>query len=214
MTEVYDHLFKILLVGDSGVGKTCILLRFTAGEFREDTRNTVGVDLKVKMVHARGKKLKLTIWDTAGQERFRTLTSAYYRGAHGIVLVYDVTSRESFENVQHWLKEIDIYSTNESCVKLLVANKIDDAARRAVSKKEGSAFARANAMLFIECSAKTQDGIQQAFDEVVQKMLEAPQLSGDSAADMGASSGGASAGMRLDDSSSRQQGGSCGGFCA
>ena len=86
------------------------------GKFEADTKNTVGVDLKVKMMTFRGSKLKLTIWDTAGQERFRTLTSAYYRGAHGIIMVYDMTTRASFENVTEWLKEIDIYSTNEDAV--------------------------------------------------------------------------------------------------
>src|SRR4051794_14346761 len=111
--ETYDHLFKLLLVGDSNVGKTSLLLRFTQGSFNESVRNTVGVDLRVKMVNYRGKKLKLTIWDTAGQERFRTLTSAYYRGAHGVILVYSINDRDSFTNLSHWLKEIDIYSTNE-----------------------------------------------------------------------------------------------------
>jgi len=174
----------------------------------------VGVDLKVKMVNFRGQKLKLTIWDTAGQERFRTLTSAYYRGAHGIILVYDITARDSFENLQHWLSEVDIYSTNESCVKLLVGNKTDEAASRAVSKKEGQQFAREHNMLFIEASAKTQDGIAQAFDELIQKILDVPALLQDESAQ--GSAGSASASMRLDNDAGqyRQGGGSCGGFCA
>lgn len=168
------------------------------------------------MLHLHGRKLKLTIWDTAGQERFRTLTSAYYRGAHGIVLVYDITNRESFENIQHWLREIEIYSTNEDCVKLLIGNKIDDAANRTVSKKEGSAFAREHNMLFIEASAKTQDGINQAFEEVLQKILESPALlENEKDGTSGGSSSGASATMRLDrDNGQQRQGGSCGGFCA
>ena len=106
MAYEYDHLFKLLLVGDSGVGKTSILLSFTQDAFQEDVKNTVGVDLKVKLHRFREKMLKLTIWDTAGQERFRTLTSSYYRGAHGIILVYDITSRGSYTNVTEWLKEI------------------------------------------------------------------------------------------------------------
>ncbi len=121
----YNHLLKLLRVCDSGVGKTSLLLQFAAGDFNADSRPTVGVDLKVKLMKLRGKTLKLTIWDTAGQERFRTLTSAYYRGAHGIILVYDVTSRESFDNIKDWLKEIDIYSTNEEAVKMLIGNKTD-----------------------------------------------------------------------------------------
>jgi Ras-related protein Rab-18 len=95
-------------------------------EFLDREKPTIGVDLKVKMLtHASGKRLKLTIWDTAGQERYKTLTSAYYRGAHGIALVYDVCDRESFENVQEWLREVDLYCTNDDCIKLLVGNKID-----------------------------------------------------------------------------------------
>lgn len=176
MEQSYDYLFKLLLVGDSGVGKTSLLLRFTQNEFSPDTRNTVGVDLKVKMVNFRGNRLKLTIWDTAGQERFRTLTSAYYRGAHGIILVYDISDRKSFINVKEWLEEIDIYSTNEAAIKLLVGNKIDKDSMRQVSKEEGNEFARANSMLFIESSAKTEEGVQQAFDELIQKVLDVPSL--------------------------------------
>jgi len=176
MEQSYQYLFKLLLVGDSGVGKTSLLLRFTQNEFSDDTRNTVGVDLKVKMVNFRGKPLKLTIWDTAGQERFRTLTSAYYRGAHGIILVYDISDRKSFINVKEWLSEIDIYSTNEDAVKLLVGNKIDKASERQVSKKEGNDFARSRSMLFIESSAKSEEGVQQAFDELIQKVLDVPSL--------------------------------------
>jgi len=211
MSDTYDHLFKLLLVGDSGVGKTSILMRFTAGSFEEDVRNTVGVDLKVKIINFRGKKIKLTLWDTAGQERFRTLTSAYYRGAHGIILAYDITSRDSFENLQHWLNEIDIYSTNESCVKMLVGNKCDLAAERQVSKKEGASFAREKHMLFIEASAKTKDGIQQTFDELIQKVLDSPELSEDGSSSSSGMSGGGngSSSMRLDRDNQQYQGGGC-----
>jgi len=171
----YDYLFKLLMVGDTNVGKTSMLLRFHSGEFKEGSnRPTVGVDLKVKIVTFRSQKLKLTIWDTAGQERFRTLTSAYYRNATGIILCYDITSRESFMNVKEWLKEIDVYSTNVDAVKLLVGNKIDRDAHREVTKEEGVAFARQNNMLFCEASAKTQTGIQQAFEELIQKILDVP----------------------------------------
>lgn len=181
MADSYDHLFKLLLVGDSGVGKTSLLIRFTQGEFNDDTRNTVGVDLKVKFVNHRNERLKLTIWDTAGQERFRTLTSSYYRGAHGIILVYDVTSRSSFENLKEWLSEIDVYSTNEDAVKMLVGNKKDMEAERVVSTEEGKEFARSMSMLYIEASAKTEEGVQQAFEELCQKVLDVPSLLGEGA---------------------------------
>lgn len=130
--------------------------------------------------------------------------------------VYDITSRESFENIQHWLKEISIYSTNDDCVTLLIGNKIDDAGNRTVSKKEGSIFARENNMLFIEASAKTQDGIQQAFEEVIQKILDSPGLLEQEKETKSSSSSSSSQGpMRLDaDQRQRHGGGSCGGFCA
>jgi Ras-related protein Rab-18 len=136
----------------------------------------VGVDLKVKLVQHRGKTIKLTIWDTAGQERFRTLTSSYYRGAHGIIVVYDITNRASFESVGEWLKEVDIYSTRDAAVKMLVGNKTDRADERTVSTAEARDYSRTHSMLFMECSAKTQNGLQQAFTELIDKMLEQPSL--------------------------------------
>ncbi|XP_027772217.1 ras-related protein RABC1 isoform X2 [Solanum pennellii] len=121
----FDYLFKLLLIGDSGVGKSSLLLSFTSDAF-EDLSPTIGVDFKVKHVTLGGKKLKLAIWDTAGQERFRTLTSSYYRGAQGIIMVYDVTRRDTFTNLSDiWAKEIDLYSTNQECIKMLVGNKVD-----------------------------------------------------------------------------------------
>merc|ERR1711907_403672 len=156
-----------------------ILLRFVDDRFDESSMDpTIGVDFKVKMYDVPGEdqRLKLTIWDTAGQERFRTLTSAYYRGAHGIILVYDVGRRESFEALKSvWLKEVDLYSTYSNAVKLLVGNKIDTDERQ-VSHEDGLEFAREHSTLFIECSAKTKVGIEQAFDELVSKILETPAL--------------------------------------
>jgi len=151
-------------------------LSFTSEEFRDDQKSTIGVDLKLKLMEAKGKSLKLTIWDTAGQERFRTLTSAYYRGAQGIILVFDVSRAETFKNVQEWLKEVDIYSTHEDAVKMLVANKIDKEDERVVTREQGRQFAKENSMLYIETSAKTQQGIQQAFEELVMKILDYPSL--------------------------------------
>eukprot|EP01102_Stenamoeba_stenopodia_P010227 TRINITY_DN3062_c0_g1_i1.p1 TRINITY_DN3062_c0_g1~~TRINITY_DN3062_c0_g1_i1.p1 ORF type:complete len:204 (+),score=45.76 TRINITY_DN3062_c0_g1_i1:451-1062(+) len=174
-TNEYDHLFKLLIIGDSGVGKSSILLRFTEDDFEEDQPCTIGVDFKVKMMDFANKKLNLTIWDTAGQEKFRSLTSSYYRGTQGIILVYDVTNRQSFEHLDLWLGEIDMYTTNEDVVKLLVGNKIDRPDRD-VTKSEGAEYARSKAMVFIECSAKTRLGIQQAFEELVQKILDTPGL--------------------------------------
>ena len=122
-------------------------------------------------MNSNGKRVKTTVWDTAGQERFRTLTSSYYRGAHGILLVYDVSRRETFDALNQWLSEVAVYTPNDGrdVVKLLVGNKVDKE-ERTVSKREGEAWARSHGMLFIESSAKTKVGIQQVFQEVVHKV--------------------------------------------
>ncbi|KAE8690084.1 Ras-related protein RABC2a [Hibiscus syriacus] len=197
METEFDYLFKLLMIGDSGVGKSSLLLSFTAGTF-DELSPTIGVDFKVKHVTAGGKKLKLAIWDTAGQERFRTLTSSYYRGAQGVVLVsmvmnnifyalnmlendnvtvYDVTRRETFTNlIEVWTKEFELYTTNKDCIKMLVGNKLDKESQRVVTKKEGLEFAREYGCLFIECSAKTHANVQQCFDELVLKIVDTPSL--------------------------------------
>jgi Ras-related protein Rab-18 len=174
----YDHLFKLLLVGDAAVGKSSLLLRFTDGSFDLNLQSTIGVDFKVKMMKIANKTCKVTIWDTAGQERFRTLTSSYYRGAHGIILVYDVTRPETFQHLQQWLNEIEMYSPGggKSIVKLLVGNKTDMVNDRAVSTKDGENLAKQKGMLFLESSAKSQDNVKAVFEEVVQKILETPSL--------------------------------------
>ncbi|CAL5214594.1 unnamed protein product [Lathyrus oleraceus] len=174
--QEFDYLFKLLMIGDSGVGKSSLLLRFTSDDF-EDLSPTIGVDFKVKYVSMEGKKLKLAIWDTAGQERFRTLTSSYYRGAQGIIMVYDVTRRETFTDLSEvWAKEIELYSTNQDCMRMLVGNKVDKEEDRVVTKKEGINFAREYGCLFIECSAKTRVNVQQCFEELVLKILDTPSL--------------------------------------
>ncbi|KAD4386300.1 hypothetical protein R6Q59_009552 [Mikania micrantha] len=173
----FDYLLKLLLIGDSGVGKSSLLLSFTSGNTIDDISPTIGVDFKVKYVNISGKKLKLAIWDTAGQERFRTLTSSYYRGAQGVIMVYDVTRRETFTNLSDvWAKEIDMHSTNQDCIKMLVGNKVDKETDRVVTKKEGVEFAREYGCLFIECSAKTRVNVEQCFEELVLKILDTPSL--------------------------------------
>lgn len=161
-----DHVFKILLIGDSSVGKSSILLQFTDEYFDDNLTSTIGVDFKVKVLEATGadgqvKRVKATIWDTAGQERFRTLTSSYYRGAQGIILVYDVSRRETFDSLQMWLQEVEQYAMGggREVVKLLVGNKIDKT--REVTRAQAEDWARSRGMLFLETSAKTREGIQQ-----------------------------------------------------
>mmetsp|Transcript_53963 Transcript_53963/g.106502 ORF Transcript_53963/g.106502 Transcript_53963/m.106502 type:complete len:210 (-) Transcript_53963:625-1254(-) len=176
-----DHVFKILLIGDAGVGKSSILLQFTDGYFNDNLQSTIGVDFKVKVMDATGpdgrpKRVKVTIWDTAGQERFRTLTSSYYRGAQGIILVYDVARKETFDSLSMWLQEVEQFSMGggKEVVKLLVGNKIDQ--ERVVSREIADDWAKSRGMLFMEASAKTKEGIAQVFNEVVQKVLENPTL--------------------------------------
>lgn len=161
-----------------------MLIRFTDDAFDEHIQSTIGVDFKVKQLELNNKRIKLTVWDTAGQERFRTLTSSYYRGAQGVIMVYDVTRRDSFDNLDHWLKEVKLYSPNngEGVVKLLVGNKIDlpessdGDFQRQVDRHEAEEWARNQGMLFLEASAKTRTGVQEAFMEVVHKILEDPDL--------------------------------------
>jgi len=176
--DQFDHQFKLLLIGDSGVGKSSLLLRFTDDLF-EELSPTIGVDFKVKVLTVNRKKVKLTIWDTAGQERFRTLTASYYRGAHGIILVYDVSRRETFDNLKEiWLREVEMYSGGGSVVKMLVANKVD-METRGVSKEEGQELARSLGTIFFECSAKTKVGVQNAFEELNLKILDNPEICGE-----------------------------------
>ncbi|KAH1074776.1 hypothetical protein J1N35_027104 [Gossypium stocksii] len=132
MNPECDYLFKLLLIGDSGVGKSCLLLRFADDSYLDSYISTIGVDFKIRTVELDWKIIKLQIWDTAGQERFRTITSSYHRGAHGIIIVYDVTDHESFNNVNQWLNAISRYGS-ENVNKLLVRNMSNLTAKRVVS---------------------------------------------------------------------------------
>ncbi|CAL4903370.1 unnamed protein product [Urochloa decumbens] len=158
----YDYLFKLLLIGDSSVGKSCLLLRFADDSYVDTYISTIGVDFKIRTVELDGKTVKLQIWDTAGQERFRTITSSYYRGAHGIIIVYDVTDIESFNNIKQWLSEIDRYASDSVC-KLLVGNKCDLVDSKVVDTEKAKDFADSLGIPFIETSAKESINVEEAF---------------------------------------------------
>ncbi|CCA71547.1 probable Ras-related protein Rab-18 [Serendipita indica DSM 11827] len=168
---------KLLLIGNSSVGKSSLLMRFTDAQFlpEDESSATIGVDFRVCKMEIGGRRVKLSIWDTAGQERFRTITSSYYRGAQGIIVAYDISNRETFDALPRWFTELDTYVT-PSVVKMLVGNKLDKEFSRAVSEDEGRKFAQRNGCLFLEASAKTNVGVREAFQELVEKILDTPEL--------------------------------------
>ena len=165
----YDHLFKVVLIGDSAVGKSCLLLRFADDTFTESFISTIGVDFRFRTLNIDGKLIKLQIWDTAGQERFRTITSAYYRGADGIMMVYDKTARKSFDNVDEWLSEVDKYS-NENTVKILLGNKCD--ALENITTQEGEIKAKKLGLIHLDTSAKSADNVDLAFEILASEMIK------------------------------------------
>ncbi|KAF7456695.1 putative small GTP binding protein rab1a [Cryptosporidium felis] len=175
MNPEYDYLFKLLLIGDSGVGKSCLLLRFADDTYTDSYISTIGVDFKIRTINLENKTVKLQIWDTAGQERFRTITSSYYRGAHGIIIVYDVTDRDSFDNVKQWIQEIDRYAM-ENVNKLLVGNKCDLVSKRVVTSDEGRELADSHGIKFIETSAKNAYNVEQAFHTMAGEIKKRVQV--------------------------------------
>ncbi|XP_050032099.1 ras-related protein Rab-10 [Dermacentor andersoni] len=168
--KTYDLLFKLLLIGDSGVGKTCILFRFSDDAFHTTFISTIGIDFKIKTIELKGKKIKLQIWDTAGQERFHTITTSYYRGAMGIMLVYDITNTKSFDNIAKWLRYIDEHA-NEDVEKMILGNKCDMEDKRLISRERGEAVAIDHNIRFMETSAKTNVNIERAFTELAEAIL-------------------------------------------
>jgi len=162
MAKTYDYLFKLLLIGDSGVGKTCILFRFSEDAFNTTFISTIGIDFKIRTIELDGKKIKLQIWDTAGQERFRTITTAYYRGAMGIMLVYDVTNEKSFDNIKNWIRNIE-ENASADVEKMLLGNKCELSEKREVSKERGEQLAVEYGIKFMETSAKNSINVEEAF---------------------------------------------------
>jgi Ras-related protein Rab-1A len=167
----HDYLYKLLLIGDSGVGKSSILNRFTENYFHENYISTIGVDFKISHMKINDKNIKLQIWDTAGQEKFKTIVSSYYRNSHGIIVVYDITNIDSFNNVKNWLDEIYKYSPNNIKI-LLVGNKCDLKYGRQVDREVAEDYAFLNNLLFIETSAKNAINIEEIYNKIVKNIYD------------------------------------------
>lgn len=174
----YDYLFKILIIGDSGVGKSAILLRYLDDVFVDQYVTTIGVDFRIKTIEHRNKVIKLQIWDTAGQERFRTITSSYYRGATAAIVVFDLTDKESFQNVKFWLDEIDRY-TNKPIKKIFIGTKFDDVNKIVVSGEDIKELEESHNAKCILASAKTGEGVNEAFDVIINEIIDFHVLTND-----------------------------------
>jgi len=170
MSESYDYLFKFLIIGSAGSGKSCILHNFIENKFKEDSSHTIGVEFGSRIVNVGGKAIKLQIWDTAGQERFRSVTRSYYRGAAGALLVYDTTSRDSFNTLSNWLNDTRTLASPHIII-ILVGNKKDLEEAREVTFLEASNFAQENDLIFLETSAKTGENVEESFLKCAKTIL-------------------------------------------
>ena len=166
----YDYIFKIVLIGDTSVGKSCLLTRFADDQFSESYVTTIGVDFRFKTMIVCDKITKVQVWDTAGQERYRSITNAYYRGAEAIMIVFDVTNKDSFTHIQDWMEEIIKY-TGKDVVIIVGANK-SDLNDRNVKKEEMEEFSKKKGIKIFECSAKTGDGVENAFKYMVETLIK------------------------------------------
>ena len=174
-TEDYYRLYKILLLGDSAVGKSCLLLRFCDNSFQETHLTTIGLDFRLKTIDLEdGKKIKVQIWDTAGQDRFRAITRNYYKGANGILLVYDVTDERSFEHIRSWIEKIH-EEAQEGIITYLVGNKIDDEERRVISEEKGHKLGEEFKLDYFETSAKKSIGVNEVFNKLIKEIHKSYQ---------------------------------------
>ena len=169
----YDKTCQILLIGDSRVGKTCLIQRYANGIFKEDYITTVGLDYYTKQEMINNLNVSVKLWDTAGQERFKALTPSFFRNAEGIVIAYDVTNSESFDNLKFWISSIktNLFEKNIFIPIIIIGNKIDLEDMRDISKDVASAFAKENKFKYFETSAKTGEGVDEAFRDLVNQVL-------------------------------------------
>ena len=171
LAEEYDLMFKILLLGDSGVGKSSLLLRYTKNEFISDMRSTIGVEFALKYITIDNYQLKIQIWDTAGMERYRSITNAYYKGAKGVIVLYDICRKKSFENVDKWIDDFKSKADDDAVI-ILIGNKSDLDDKREVSKEEGESKAQTNKFAFMETSAKGNNNVQKAFETLFGEIVK------------------------------------------
>ena len=171
LAEEYDLMFKILLLGDSGVGKSSLLLRYTKNEFISDMRSTIGVEFALKYITIDNYQLKIQIWDTAGMERYRSITNAYYKGAKGVIVLYDICRKKSFENVDKWIDDFKSKADDDAVI-ILIGNKSDLDDKREVSKEEGESKAQMNKFAFMETSAKENNNVQKAFETLFSEIVK------------------------------------------
>ena len=169
--EDYDMIFKIITVGDSGVGKTNLISRYSSNNFCEQSKATVGIEFRFKKIIIDNKKIKAQLWDTAGQERFRSLTSSYYKGGHGALIVYDITDKNSFDNIGKWLYDLRKNGGDKMQI-ILIGNKSDLNNKRAISENAGSMKAKSENIAFMETSAKNSEGVNEAFNLLIKNIYE------------------------------------------
>ena len=166
----YDFLFKLLIVGDPGVGKSSIMMRYVGEDYKECTTGTVGLDFRIRIIKLNGVRVRLQIWDSAGHERYRPLTTTYYRGSDGILIVYDVTEDQTFEHVASWIEEVDRF-TDKDVPKIVVGNKCDLNTRISVDNDRAGEYAKNNGMFQFQTSAKSSENIEKAFEHLVSMMI-------------------------------------------
>lgn len=193
----YDYLFKVVLIGDSGVGKSNLLSRFTRNEFSLESKSTIGVEFATRSIEVDNKTIKAQIWDTAGQERYRAITSAYYRGAVGALLVYDITKQVTFDNISRWLSELREHADSKIVI-MLVGNKADLKHLRAVTIEASSEYAENESLSFIETSALDAHNVDEAFNSVLKEIFENSRKARLAEADEGAGAGAVRGGTTIE----------------
>lgn len=173
----YDYLIKAILVGDSGVGKSSLLMKYVDDKFQDTYMTTIGVDFHIRTINIDSKVIKFQLWDTAGQDRFRSIVGSYYRGAHFVIVVFDITNLNSFRNVKYWLKEIERYKSSSECNNIiLVGNKTDLSIIREVTYEDAYCFAMAYSMTYIETSAKDGKNVEILFENIAKQYLQNNKL--------------------------------------